>query len=81
MFYLIMLIIFLIQFLVVVGALMFVIFFARPEVPLSGRGLQEGPAPKEGGQVSPRPPSGEAPTSGRNASSSLAPQALAPRFS
>jgi len=41
MFYPIMLIIFLIQFLVVLGAFMFVIFFARPIVPLSGYGPQE----------------------------------------
>jgi hypothetical protein len=36
MLYLILLVIFLIQFLVALGALMFVIFLARPEVPLSG---------------------------------------------
>jgi len=35
-FYLILLVVFLIQFLVVLGALIFVIFTARPEVPLSG---------------------------------------------
>jgi hypothetical protein len=34
--YLALLIVFLIQFLVVLGALMFVIFLARPEVPFSG---------------------------------------------
>jgi len=81
MLYLIMLIIFFIQFLVVLGALIFVIFFARPEVPLSGYGPQESPAPKKVAQVSPRPVEGEVPTSGKNARSSLAPQALAPRFS
>ena len=36
MLYLVLLIIFLIQFLVVLTALMFAIFLARPEVPLSG---------------------------------------------
>jgi len=81
MLYLIMLIIFFLQFLVVLSALIFVIFFARPEVPLLGHGLQESPAPKEGAQVLSRPPTGEAPTSGKNSSSALAPQALTPRFS
>jgi hypothetical protein len=81
MLYLIMLILFFIQFLVVLGALILVIFFARPEVALLGHGPQECPAPKEGAQVSPRPPEGVAPTSGNNASRSLAPQALTPRFS
>ena len=36
MLYLVLLIIFLIQFLVVLAALMFAIFLTRPEVPLSG---------------------------------------------
>ena len=65
MLYLIMLIIFFLQFLVVLSALIFVIFFARPEVPLLGHGLQESPAPKEGAQVLSRPPTGEAPTRGK----------------
>ena len=81
MLYLIMLIIFFLQFLVVLSALIFVIFFARPEVPLLGHGPQESPATKEGAQVSSRQPTGEAPTSGKKASSPLAPQALTPRFS
>ena len=81
MFYLIMLILFFIQFLVVLGALIFVIFFGRPEVPLLGHGPHECPAPKEGAQVSSRPREGEAATLGKNASSSLGPQALTPRFS
>jgi len=37
--YLVLLIIFLIQFLVVLAALMFAIFLTRPEVPLSGDSL------------------------------------------
>ena len=45
MFYLILLVVFLIQFLVVLGALMFAIFMARPEVPLSGdAGLEKNEA-------------------------------------
>jgi hypothetical protein len=46
MVHLFMLIIFLIQFLVVLGALVIVIFFARPIVPLSGYSPQESPAPR-----------------------------------
>jgi len=45
MIHLIMLISFLIQFLVVLGALVIVIFFARPIVPLSVYSPQESPAP------------------------------------
>jgi len=78
---LIMLIIFFLQFLLVLGALIFVIFFARPEVPLLGHGPHECPAPMDGAQVSSRPREGEAPTLGENAPSSLTPQALSPRFS
>ena len=81
MLHLIMLIIFLIQFLVVLGALIIVIFFARPIVPLLGYGPQESPAPEEAAQVSPRPAEGEARRSGKNASGSLVPHALASRFS
>jgi hypothetical protein len=39
LFYLVLLIIFLIQFLVVLAALMFAVFLARPEVPFSAGGL------------------------------------------
>ena len=41
MLYLVLLIIFLIQFLVVLGALTFAVFLARPEVPFLGGGLME----------------------------------------
>jgi len=81
MLHLIMLIIFFIQFLVVLGALIIVMFFARSIVPLSGYGPQESPAPEEVVQVSLRAPEGEAPPSGKNASGSLVPHALASRFS
>jgi len=40
-FYPILIVFFLIQFLVVLGALVFVIFMARPEVPLAGYDLPE----------------------------------------
>lgn len=39
------LVIFLIQFLVALGVLMFVIFLARPQVPLSGFGMEDEPIP------------------------------------
>jgi hypothetical protein len=45
MLHFIMLIIFLTQFLVVLGALAIVVFFARPIVPLSGYSPQESPLP------------------------------------
>ena len=35
------LVFFLIEFLVILGALVFALFFARPEVPLAGDGLEE----------------------------------------
>ena len=54
MFYLILLVFFLIQFLVILGVLIFAIFFARPKVPLSGDGTQERPPDRE--QRSFRPP-------------------------
>jgi hypothetical protein len=70
MLYLILLIIFLIQFLVVLGALIFVIFVARPEVPFSGDIEQGGTAPEDRGRLSPRPPEEKPPASGKNASRS-----------
>jgi hypothetical protein len=70
MLYMILLIIFLIQFLVVLGALIFVIFVARPEVPFLGDGSQERTAPDDRGRLSPRPPEGKSPASGKNASRS-----------
>jgi hypothetical protein len=68
--YLVLLIIFLIQFLVVLGALVFVIFLARPEVPFSGEDSQERSAHDDRHHLSPRPPEGEPPTSGKNAARS-----------
>jgi hypothetical protein len=41
MLYVVLLVIFLIQFLVVLGALTFAVFLARPEVPFLGGGLME----------------------------------------
>ena len=41
MFYLILLAFFLVQFLVILGVLLFAIFFSRPEVPLKGDGQLE----------------------------------------
>jgi hypothetical protein len=70
MLYLILLIIFLIQFLVVLGALIFVIFAARPEVPFSGDGEQGGTAPEDRDHLSPRPPEEKPSASGKNASRS-----------
>lgn len=67
---LILLIIFLIQFLVVLGALMFVIFLARPEVPFIGQGPQERQAPGDRGRLRARPFEGESPASGENSSRS-----------
>jgi flagellar basal body-associated protein FliL len=65
--YLILLIIFLIQFLVVLGALIFVTFVARPEVPFSGDGEQGSTAPEGRDHLSPRPPEEKPPASGKNA--------------
>jgi hypothetical protein len=65
----VLLIIFLIQFLVALGALMFLISAARPEVPLSGEGPQEGTAPDDRDRLSSRPPEGK-PPSGKNVSRS-----------
>jgi flagellar basal body-associated protein FliL len=70
MLYLILLVIFLIQFLVVLVALSFVIFTARPEVPFSGNGMKERTAPDDRDRPSPRPPEEKPPTSGKNASGS-----------
>ena len=69
--YLILLVIFLIQFLVVLVALSFVIFTARPEVPFSGNGMKERTAPDDRDHPSPRPLEGKPPTSGKNALGSL----------
>jgi hypothetical protein len=44
MLYLILLAFFVVQFLVIVGVLLFAIFFSRPEVPLKGKGGREGTA-------------------------------------
>ena len=41
MLYLILLVVFLIQFMVALGVLMFIISLARPEAPISGDGLQQ----------------------------------------
>jgi len=71
MLYLILLVIFLIQFLVVLVALSFVIFTARPEVPFSGNGMKKRTAPDDRDRPSPRPPEGKPPTSGKNALGSL----------
>jgi len=68
MFCLILLLIFLIQFLVVLGALLFVIFTARPEVSILGNGIKEGTVPSDRDHPSPPPPEGKPPTSGKNAS-------------
>jgi hypothetical protein len=70
MLYLILLVIFLIQFLVALGALMFIIFVARSEVPLLGDGSQERTALDDRDGLSPRPPEGKPPASGKNASRS-----------
>jgi hypothetical protein len=70
MLYLILLVIFLIQFLVALGALMFIIFVARPEVPLLGDGSQERTAPDDRDRLSPRPRGGKPPASGKNVSRS-----------
>lgn len=67
MLYLILLIFFLIQFLVVLGALIFVIFLARPEVPLLGDGPQKKPALADHVQLSPDPAEGKLLSSGNNA--------------
>jgi hypothetical protein len=63
--YLILVISFLIQFLVILGALISVIFFARPEVPLLGDGTEERFTTRGRDQ---RLPERMPPTSGRNAS-------------
>jgi len=68
MLYLILLLVFLIQFLVILGALLLVIFTARPEVPISGNGMKERTALRD--HPSPRPPAGKPPTPGKNASGS-----------
>ena len=60
MLYLILLLVFLIQFLVILGALLLVIFTARPEVPISGNGMKERTALRD--HPSPRPPAGKPPT-------------------
>ena len=52
---LILLIIFLIQFLVVLGALIFVIFLARPEVPFTGNGPHDKPSPDDRDHQNDRP--------------------------
>jgi hypothetical protein len=70
MLYLIMLVIFLIQFLVIFGVLMFVIFLARPEVPFSDKDSEEWPAKDDRDHRPPRPPEGKPPTSGKNISRS-----------
>jgi flagellar basal body-associated protein FliL len=67
MLYLILLVIFLIQFLVVLGALMFVIFVARPEVPFSGDGEQERTAPEDRDHLPTHPREGNSAASGKNA--------------
>jgi hypothetical protein len=63
MFYLILLVIFLIQFLVIFGVLMFVIFMARPEVPFSSNDTKEGPAKDDRDHRPPRSPEGKPPHS------------------
>jgi hypothetical protein len=70
MLYTILLIIFLIQFLVVLGALIFVIFLARPEVPFSGDISQERPTPDDRDHPPPHPPEGKTSASKKNASRS-----------
>jgi hypothetical protein len=67
MLYLILLVIFLIQFLVVLGALMFVIFVARPEVPYYGDVAQERTAPEDRDHLSTHPREENSPASGKNA--------------
>jgi flagellar basal body-associated protein FliL len=71
MLYLILLIVFLIQFLVVLGALMFVIFVARPEAPFLGGGEQERTIPEDRDHLSTHPREGNSPASGKNAWRSL----------
>ena len=68
MLYLILLLMFLIQFLVILGALLLMIFTARSEVPISGNGMKERTTPRD--HPSPRPPEGKPPMSGKNASGS-----------
>jgi hypothetical protein len=70
MLYLILLVILLIQFLIIFGLLMFVIFLARPEVPFSGKNSQEWPARDDRDHRPPQPPEKKPPTSGGNASRS-----------
>jgi len=64
---LVLLIFFLIQFLVALGALIFVIFLARPEVPSSGDGSLDKPSADDRDHLLPRPPEGKPPASGKNA--------------
>ena len=66
MFYIVLLIIFLIQFLVALGALMFVIFLARPEVPLSGDGALKKTCDRD--RLHPHPPEEKGSASGKNGS-------------
>ena len=70
MLYIVLLIIFLIQLLVALGVLMFVIFLAHPEVPLTGDGSLQRP-PKDGrNHLFPDSPEGKTSGSGKNASRS-----------
>ena len=70
MLYLILLVILLIQFLFALGALAFVIFLARPEVPFSGDRSLERTAPDDREHLSPCPPEEKPPASRKNASRS-----------
>jgi len=65
------LIMFLIQFLVALGVLMFVIFLAHPQVPLSGGGLEEKPAPARTEDRLPTRIKDDLPTFGKAASESI----------
>jgi hypothetical protein len=59
--YVVLLIIFLIQFLVALGVLMFVIFLVRPEAPFSGDGPQQASTPDDRGHLLAHPYRREAP--------------------
>jgi hypothetical protein len=68
MLYIFLLAFFLVQFLVIVGVILFAIFFSRPEVPLKGDGGLERTAVDQGADRGPRQREAESTAGGKDAS-------------
>jgi hypothetical protein len=71
MLYIFLLAFFLVQFLVIVGVILFAIFFSRPEVPLKGDGGLERTAVGQGAECAPRQREADPTTGGKDASEDL----------